>query len=258
MRLIQALSLAWLLSGCATYHLTLRPLRGVPAQDAAWLKQGQLAVPKAQLFDAVATTLEHEPYLHWDIDQLDRANGFIKASAGLFREVQLRVTDAGDGRSQLSVSIPRRELKTRAKIWFKRSDPSQVSAYEPDRDQYYAYGVASADVELDDLYFVAFTWHVLHDHAEVPFDLVANPSESPLQTLPSPLAGAQPDAPVPVDQAPSPPAASPLSPTGASSPSSPSAANLSPSPGVLGLTGPAGLSVPAGAAPAGVSPQAAP
>jgi hypothetical protein len=241
--------LAALMSGCATYHMTLRPLRGIPASDAAWLKQGQLAVPKDQLFDAVATTLEHEPYLHWDIDQLDRANGFIKASAGLFREVQLRITEAPDGRSQLAVSIPRRELKTRAKIWIKRSDPSQVSAYEPDRDQYNNYGVASADVELDDLYFAAFTWHVLHDHAEVPFDLVANPSESPLQTLPSPLAGAQPaEAPVAVDQAPA-----------AASPSSPSAAaNLSPSSAVLSPAAPAAAEGAAGSAPTGLSPAAAP
>jgi|GEM_PF-3028034 hypothetical protein len=241
LRLIQGLCLAGLASGCATYHMTLRPLRGIPAADAAWLQQGQLAVPKDQLFDAVATTLEHEPYLHWDIDQLDRANGFIKASAGLFREVQLRVTDAGGGRSQMAVSIPRRELKTRAKIWIKRSDPTQVSAYEPDRDKYNDYGVASADVELDDLYFAAFVWHVLHDHAEVPFDLAANPSESPLQTLPSPLASA---APLAVDQAPVP--ASP----GAGAVAAPSAgANLSPSAGVLNPPVPSGPTFTAGSAP---------
>jgi hypothetical protein len=237
-RLIEALFLAGLMSGCATYHLTLRPLRGIPASDAAWLKQGQLAVSKGQLFDAVATTLEHEPYLHWDIDQLDRANGFIKASAGLFREVQLRITEADGGRSQLAVSIPRRELKTRAKIWIKRSDPSQMSAYEPDKDKFNDYGVASADVELDDLYFVAFTWHVLHDRAEVPFDLVANPSQSPLQALPSPLGAAQPsEAPVPVDQAPVPVSSS-------------AGTNLSPSAGVL--------SPALGVVPVGLSPGAAP
>jgi hypothetical protein len=247
MRLIQGLCLAGLMSGCATYHMTLRPLRGIPAADAAWLQQGQLAVPKDQLFDAAAATLEHEPYLHWDIDQLDRANGFIKASAGLFREVQLRVTDAGGGRSQLAVSIPRRELKTRAKIWIKRSDPTQVSAYEPDRDKYNDYGVTSADVELDDLYFAAFTWHVLHDHAEVPFDLAANPSESPLQTLPSPLAAA---APVAVDQAPL-----ALSPS-AAAPSSPGPGpNLSPAAGVLSPAVPAGPSFTTGAA---AGPGAAP
>ncbi|HTB33877.1 MAG TPA: hypothetical protein VK842_03375 [bacterium] len=246
MRLLQAAILAGLMSGCATYHMTLRPLRGIPAADAAWLKQGQLAVPKAQLFDAVATTLEHEPYLHWDIDQLDRANGFIKASAGLFREVQLRITDAGGGRSQLAVSIPRRELKTRAKIWIKRSDPSQVSAYEPDKDQYNGYGVASADVELDDLYFAAFTWHVLHDHAEVPFDLAANPSESPLQALPSPLAAAE--SPVAVDQAPA----------AASGTAGAASVNLSPAAGVLSPSAPAGLSPVAAAVPAGLSPAAAP
>lgn len=236
-RLIQGLLLAAVMSGCAAYHMTLRPLRGIPPADAAWLKRGQLAVPKDQLFDAVATTLEHEPFLHWDIDQLDRANGFIKASAGLFREVQLRITQAADGRSQLAVSIPRRELTTRAKIWIKRSDPAQVSAYEPDRDQVNNYGVASADVELDDLYFAAFTWHVLHDHAEVPFDLVANPSETPPQTPPARADAGAPEAPVAVDQA-------PLSAT--------AAADLTPSASAPGL------SPSAGAQPLGVTPSAGP
>jgi len=245
MRPFQCLVLALLSSGCATYHMTLRPMRGIPASDAAWLKQGQLAVGKDQLFDAVATTLEHEPYLHWDIDQLDRANGFIKASAGLFRDLQLRVTSAEDGRSRLAVSIPRRELKTRAKIWIRRSDPSQVSAYEPPKDQYNDYGVASADVELDDLYFVAFTWHVLHDHAEVPFDLTANPSQSPMQTLPARADAGAPGAPLAVDQAP----VSAATAASAQGPS-PSAAVV---PSASQEPGPS-----AGAQPLGVTPSAGP
>jgi hypothetical protein len=228
-RLILALACSGLLSGCATYHLTLRPLRGIPASEAAWLKQGQLAVGKDQLFDAVAATLEHEPYLHWDIELLDRVNGFIKASAGLFREVQLRVTAVEDGRSQLAVSIPRRELKTRAKIWVRQGDPGQCSAYPPAQGHSGDYGVVSADVELDDLYFSSFTWHVLHDRAEVPFDLVSYPSASDAaDAAGAPGPSSRPsEAPVAVDQAPAP--ASPASTSfSAGSLGSPSAGAVTP------------------------------
>lgn len=219
----RALLLAACLSGCAAYQVNLRPLRGVPLDAADALRSGELAVPADRLFEAAAAALEHEPYFHWDIQTLDTQDGFLKASAGFMREVQIRVSAAGEGRSRLSVSVPRRALKTRAKIWVKKDDPSSRTAYEPDPSQRAAYAVYSAEVELDDAYFYSFVYHVLHDGSEVPFDLAA------LQ--PGPPPGGPPQ-PVSVDQAPAAaskgldgsPAAAPLSPTAAAAPTSPTAA----------------------------------
>ncbi len=119
------------LQGCANYQVNLRPLRGVPLEHAALLRNGEVGVSPDSLFEAAASALEHEPYLHWDIQTLDRSDGFLKATAGFMREVQIRVSKAEDGNSRLSVSVPRRALKTRAKIWVKRDEPSQRTAYEP-------------------------------------------------------------------------------------------------------------------------------
>jgi hypothetical protein len=217
-----------LVSGCATHQLRLQPLRGLPADEAARLKQGQLAVGRDRLFDAAATTLEHEPFLHWDIDLLDRANGFIKASAGLFREVQIRVTGDGGPNSQLAVSVPRRELKTRAKIWIKPD--GTATAYEPSAELKAQSRVVSADVELDDLYFYSFVWHALHDRAEVPFDLLSYDAEAPIAAA-APLA-LQPMVPA---QAPSPTSeAMALSPAAQAAAVSPAAQALplTPTPGM--------------------------
>jgi hypothetical protein len=174
------------LSGCATHQLFLKPLRGLPADEAALLKQGQLKASRDQVFDAAATTLEHEPYLHWDIEQLDRANGFIKASAGVLREVQLRVSGSEGGLTQLAVSVPRRELKTRAKVWLKPD--GSATAYEPDAALKARCRVISADVELDDLYFHSFAWRALHDRSEVPFDLRAYDAQAEAVPVAEPLA----------------------------------------------------------------------
>lgn len=173
---------AALSAGCATHQLRLRPLAGVPPEEAAWLKQGRFNVAPDRLFDAAATTLEHEPYFHWDISLLDKPDGFIKASAGLFREVQLRISpatdvDGGATGSVLSVSVPRRALTTQAKIWILPD--GTATAYEAPKALRPRSRVVSADVTLDDLYFYSFTWHVLHDHAQVPFQLLAYNAQDP-------------------------------------------------------------------------------
>jgi hypothetical protein len=169
-RTLLLLLAASLCAGCATHQLRLQPLRGLSADEADQVRHGQLGVGCDRLLDAAAATLEHEPYFHWDIDVLDKADGFIKASAGLLREVQIRVSGQGDD-CRLSVSVPRRELKAVAKVWIKPD--GSASAYEPAAADLAQCRVMAADVTLDGLYFNAFTWHVLHDHAEVPFDLVA-------------------------------------------------------------------------------------
>lgn len=147
---------AALSAGCATHQLRLRPMAGVPPDEAALLEQGRFNVTPDHLFDAAATTLEHEPYFHWDISRLDKSDGFIKASAGLFREVQLRIspaTDVDGGTTATAYEAPE-ALRPRSRV-------------------------VSADVTLDDLYFYSFTWHVLHDHAQVPFQLLAYNSQDP-------------------------------------------------------------------------------
>jgi hypothetical protein len=254
-RALLLLSLA--LSGCATHQLFLKPLRGLPAEDAALLKQGQLKATREQLFDAAATTLEHEPYLHWDIEQLDRANGFIKASAGVLREVQLRVTGGEGGVSQLAVSVPRRELKTRAKVWLKPD--GGATAYEPAAGLKSRCRVVSADLELDDLYFHSFAWRALHDRSEVPFDLRAYDAQTEALTpseAPAPLA-LQPVAPAPPS-----PAATSLSATAAApvpaSAAISAAAAVSPAAPLRAIAGaPLAVTAASAAAAQPVSPAAA-
>ena len=222
-RISALLVLAALGAGCATHQLRLQPLRGLSAEEAAEVQRGRLGVGCERLLDAAATTLEHEPYFHWDIDVLDRANGFIKASAGLLREVQIRVSGQGDD-CRLSVSVPRRELKARAKVWI-RPDGS-ASAYEPPAADLAQCRVLSADVTLDDQYFYAFTWHALHDHAEVPFDLVSyDDGTSAASSATAPALALQAEAPVALSPSVG-VALAPLSPSAAQAPAalSPAAA----------------------------------
>lgn len=193
-RLLPVLLLA--VGGCATHLVHLQPWQGVPADQVEALKRGEFSVSKDKLFDAAATTLEHEPYLHWQISTLDRANGLVKADAGLLREVQLRVADADNGGSKLAISVPRRELKTRIKVYIKKSDPAERTAYVPEEAKLRDYKVVSADVQLDDDYFRAFAWHVLNDRAQVPFRLRAYPLQ-PEQAEPAAAAAPTP-APTPV------------------------------------------------------------
>lgn len=158
-------------SGCATHQLRFQPWQGIPAADLKDVQGGVFNVPADKLFDAAAATLEHEPYLHWTFDTLDKTNRLIIGSAGLFREVQVRVTDADGGRSRMAVSIPRRELKTQAKIYQYISDGSHQTAYLPDEKERALYTVRAADAVLDPDYFYSFTYRVLGDRSQVPFKL---------------------------------------------------------------------------------------
>lgn len=157
------------LSGCATQQVRFQPWAGIPEAEAQALRRGELAAAPSAVFDAAAITLEHEPYLHWSIQSLDKANGFLSASAGLLREVQLRVAPLEGGGSRLGVNVPRRELKARAKVWVK--DDGYRTAYEPPLAERGAYRVVSAQAVLDADYFRSFVWRALHDRSQVPFDL---------------------------------------------------------------------------------------
>lgn len=204
-RLFAPVLLALSLSACASHQLVFHPYQGIPADEAAELKQGRFHASQAELFDAAATTLEHEPFLHWSVESLDKVNGFIKADAGLLRELQLRVSKADaagatvNAISQLAISIPRRVLKTDAKIWVKGSTGFKT-AYEPEAADIGAYRVVSADALLDADYLRSFTWHVLHDRVQVPFSLEAkdasDSSALPIDETPAP--SAQPQAKQPV------------------------------------------------------------
>ena len=124
------------LSACATHQVRFQPWKGIAAEDLKDLQAGRYSVPKDKLFDAAAATLEHEPYLHWTFDTFDKANGLIVGSAGLFREIQVRVADApqaesGTPKSTMAISIPRRELKSQAKIYVLNADKTRKTAYEP-------------------------------------------------------------------------------------------------------------------------------
>lgn len=187
-----ALVTAAFLSGCASKHLVFQPWSGIPADVAAELKRGEFRATQDQVFDAMATTLEHEPYLHWSIESLDKANGFIKANAGLLREIQIRVVaDAtGNSRSKVSISIPRRELKVLAKIWSKDSTGFQTP-YEPEEKDRAGFYVHSAHAELGNDYFNSFAWRVLSDKSQVPFKMVLQGDD-----------GKPSDEPVPINEAP--------------------------------------------------------
>jgi hypothetical protein len=183
------------LGACATHQLRFDPWAGVPADQAAELERGEFRVEPDALFDAAATTLEHEPYLHWSIQDLRKGEGFIRAEAGVLREVQLRVSAVKDAKpvlSRLSVNVPRRELKTRAKIWIR--DDGFQTAYEPAAAEIGRYKVLSADAVLDGAYLRSFAYRALNDHSQVPFKLQAYDGDKPL-ALPV-------ETPVPVDQAP--------------------------------------------------------
>jgi hypothetical protein len=160
-----------LLGGCATHQLRHQPWKGVPDADLFSVSRGQFAVPKEKLLDAAAVTLEHEPYFHWTFDSFDKANGLIIGSAGLFREVQLRITDGDNGGSRLAVSIPRRDLNATAKIYVLKSNPAFQTAYPPEADKLGDYRVISAKATLSPDYFYSFTYRVLHDRTQVPFVL---------------------------------------------------------------------------------------
>lgn len=164
------------LSACATHQVRFQPWKGIPTEDLKDLQAGDYKLPKDKLFDAAAATLEHEPYMHWTFDTFDKANGLIVGSAGLFREIQVRVTDAptadsGTAKSHLAVSIPRRELKSQAKIYTLNSDKSRMTAYEPSAKDLPNYSVIAADAKLEPDYFLSFTYHVLTDRMQVPFSL---------------------------------------------------------------------------------------
>lgn len=199
------LAAAACLGACATVQARFEPWKGLPPEAVETLKTGDFDASKEKLFDAAATALEHEPFLHWSITRLDRADGLISADAGLLREVQLRVSDDADGRSRLSVNVPRRALETRAKVYFKPGRLDTLTAYEPDEAELGGYKVLAADASLDNTYFYSFTYRVLHDRSQVPFELRS------YEARPGPQA-----TPVAVDALPQPapaPQAAPLSPT---------------------------------------------
>jgi hypothetical protein len=184
------------LPACATHHLRFKPMAGIPADEAAELARGEFRTTPDKLFDAAATTLEHEPYLNWSVTTLNKENGFLKASAGLLREVQFRVSavDAAGAsgsaaaRSRLDISIPRRPLVTQAKIWTKAN--GFQTAYQPEQAELHEYRVTQVEAELDDAYLRSFTWRVLHDRSQVPFTLEAHDAEEPVSIQSAPAAAA--------------------------------------------------------------------
>jgi hypothetical protein len=174
------------LGGCATMQARFDPWKGLPDADVEALKQGVFDAPKDSLFDAAAATLVHEPYLHWSIEKLDKADGLITANAGLLREVQIRISDADHGRSRMDINVPRRPLRTSAKIYVLRNDPSSTTAYEPDESDLGRYNVLVADASLDPSYLYSFTYRVLHDRSQVPYRLRAYETQDPA-VLPTPV-----------------------------------------------------------------------
>jgi hypothetical protein len=183
------------LGACATHQLRFQPWKGLPPESVSDLQKGVFPVPKEKLFDAAAATLDHEPYFHWTFSTLDKTNGLIVGSAGLFREIQLRVTDQPDNKSRLEISVPRRALKTQAKIYVMKDDASRHTAYEPEEAELGKYTVLAADAETDPAYFYSFTYRVLNDRTQVPFILQAYQDKEELgqppaqATTPSALSG---------------------------------------------------------------------
>jgi hypothetical protein len=199
-RLLSVL-LALGLSACSTHQLRFKPMAGIPADEAALLAHGEYKAAPDQLFDAAATTLEHEPFLHWSVTTLDKANGYIRAGAGLLREVQLRVSAVPDAsgssssatvHSKLEISIPRRPLMTESKVWTKVKTGFQT-AYEPAEAELDQYHVTAVSAELDADYLRSFAWRVLHDRSQVPFTLTSYTElnqEEPVPVKQAPDAGA--------------------------------------------------------------------
>lgn len=191
-----ALLIALGLTACSTHQLKFKPYAGIPAEDAVALKRGEYNATPAALFDAAATTLEHEPYLHWSVGTMDKANGFIQADAGLLREVQLRVSSITDAsgssasataHSRLEISIPRRPLVTETKVWTKDKSGFQT-AYEPEAKDIDQYSVTAVSAELDETYLRSFVYRVLHDRSQVPFSLQALNEDEPVAINQAPAA----------------------------------------------------------------------
>lgn len=157
--------------GGGTVRVVFDPWRDLPDEDVDDLKKGLFDEPKDGLIDAVVGALEHEPYLRWSVDSVDRSAGLVSASAGLRRDLRITVSEAGDGRSRLDISAPKRDLKTWAKIYIGREHPEFHTAVEPEDSRRDGYNVLAAEVTLDDAYFRSLAYRTLHDRSQVPFDL---------------------------------------------------------------------------------------
>ncbi len=202
------------LSACATHQVRFQPWKGIPAADLKDVQAGVFSVPKDKLFDAAAATLEHEPYLHWTFDSLDKGNGLIVGAAGLFREIQVRVTDAENGKSRMAISVPRRVLKAQAKIYIQADDSGHMTAYEPAAKDLPRYTVQAANAQLEPEYFYSFTYRVLNDRTQVPFVLESYEDQATQGWAPAQESAPTPAVAAPVDKSAAPaPAATPV-PTG--------------------------------------------
>lgn len=160
------------LSSCATHVIKFHPLDGISADKQGFMERGEFDASKEKVLDAVGDVLDHEPFFHWEYLSLDKANGWIKANAGLMREANFRVVEIEGGRSRLATSVPRRALRSVAKIWIDKKDASKVSAYDPvnpaEAEQ------VRADFELDESYFRSAVYRALTDHSAVPFEAVSH------------------------------------------------------------------------------------
>lgn len=171
------------LGACATHKVKFHPLDGIAADKQAFMLRGEFDAPKEKVLDAIGDVLDHEPFFHWEYLQLAKADGWVKASAGLMREVNFRVVDAEPGRSRVAYSVPRRALRSRAKVWIAKKDASKATAYQPDDDG--GYNLVQADFELDEEYFRSAIQRALSDRSSVPFEAIPHERDEALGEPPA-------------------------------------------------------------------------
>lgn len=176
MKWTACLALAWLLTGCgATHQVKFDPWRGFAPETTEALKRGDLDFPKDKVFRAAGDVLDHEPFLRWEFEQLDSKEGWIKATAGQFRLMNMRVTDAsGDSataKSRISISLPKRTLDGQKDVWVSDEDTRKMTAYDLEFSRRKNWHSVTANFELDQDYLVSAIYRQLTDLSAVPFSL---------------------------------------------------------------------------------------
>jgi hypothetical protein len=176
MKLLSALALLVLASGCAPTHLVVFDAwRGMDPQLAEGLKRGELPFDKGQVFDAANDVLENEPFFVWQV-QSDPKAGTIDAVAGTGQEFKMSIADAaGDSASahcKVSLEILSKPLEGQKDVWVSDSDSLRVSAYDLPFWQRHDWHNISARFKLDQDYLVSAIYRRLSDRSPVPFDLL--------------------------------------------------------------------------------------
>ena len=157
-------------SGCAArQNVVFNHFQQMDEAQKKQIEEGRYEVSADKLFAALGKVLDHDPWLYWDYDVVDRMNLWYKLDAGFWRKVNFRITPDGENASRLNISIPRRVLKGAAAVYVFHSEENSATAYEPEGIQ--GFEKVKADFKLDELYYHEAVYRYLNNMDEVPFTL---------------------------------------------------------------------------------------